>query len=165
MKIHFFALLLALTAALATAAPLAAAPLPGATYDTLAFPNSLTYLDASLCPQSGQITSGLDRLTLSAVVSGWYGPFDDSFSQHVLLRAEVRGKITDAHGNTYRATGSFAEDGTHSLAVNDLRFDGAGTLVLAGPGGIIAGQATLRAVTGPNELQLTYTQITTCQFR
>jgi hypothetical protein len=165
MKIHYLTLLLGLTAALIFAAPLAAAPLPGGTYETLKWSDSLTYLDASLCPQTGQITSPANRLTLDAVVSGWYGPFDDSFLQPVLLRAEVHGVIVDADGNSYRATGSFTDNGTHSLLVNDLRFDGAGTLVLAGPAGVVAGHATLRAVTGPNELQLTYTQITACQFR
>jgi hypothetical protein len=164
MKIRYVTLLLGLTAALILAAPLAAAPLPGGTYETLKWSDSLTYLDASLCPQTAQITSSSNRLTLNAVVSGWYGSYDDSFVQPVLLRAEVHGTIMDADGNSYRATGSFTENGTHSLLVNDLRFEGGGTLILAGPGGVVAGQATLRAVTGPNELQLTYTQITACQF-
>jgi hypothetical protein len=158
-------LLVALATVLMAPASQAAAPAEGATHSTLAWPNSLAYLDTSLCPHSERIAAAPILSTLSAAVSGWLGPVYGSFFQHVTLRAEVSGSITGRDGNRYRAVGHFAEHGVYSLLAPDLRFDGAGTLILAGPDGVIAGQATLKAVTAPNELQLTYTRITTCHFR
>jgi hypothetical protein len=153
-----------MTVLMAPASP-AAAPVPGARPGSLVWPNSLAYLDTSLCPQSERMTATAFLPRLSAVVSGSFGPVYGSFFQRVSLRAEVSGTITDSEGNRYRAVGQFAERGVYSLLTRDLRFDGAGTLVLTGPGGVIAGEATLKAVTAPNELQLTYTRIATCHFR
>jgi hypothetical protein len=158
-------LVVALATVLMTPASPAAASAPGARHSSLVWPNSLAYLDTSLCPQSGRIGATSALPILSAVVSGWFGPANGSFFQHVSLRSEVGGSITDPGGNRYRVAGHFAEHGVYNLLAADLRFDGSGTLILAGPAGVIAGQAMLKAVTAPNELQLTYTRITTCRFR
>ena len=158
-------LVVALMAVLMPPASPAAAPVPVARPGSLVWPNSLAYLDTSLCPQSERMTATTFLPRLSAVVSGSFGPVYGSFFQHVSLRADVSGTIADSEGNRYRAVGHFAERGVYSLLTRDLRFEGTGTLVLAGPGGVIAGEATLRAVTAPNELQLTYTRIATCHFR
>jgi hypothetical protein len=127
----------------------------------MTLPGALTYLDTSACP-SFPTTTPLD-VRLDAVISGWYGPVFDSFFQQVQLAADVSGTVTTSSGATYRASGHFVDNGVYSLLVQDLRFEGAGMLVLSGPDGIMLGQATLRAVTGPNELQITFTSATVCR--
>jgi len=155
------ALFVALCAILVSAAPLGAAPVPGASRDSMTLPSAPTFLDASVCP-AFPTTTPVD-LRLDAVISGWYGPVFDSFFQQVQLVADVSGTVTTSSGATYHATGRFVDDGVYSLLVQDLRFDGAGTLLLTGRDGVMFGQATLRAVTGPNELQITYTSAKVCR--
>ncbi len=83
------------------------------------------------------------------------------------LTAWVSGTITDAAGDIYHASGHFTDDGVldQRPPMNDLRFEGSGTFVLAGRGGVILGEATLRAVTAPSELQLAFTDIKVCTTR
>ncbi len=161
MKVRMLCLLVALCAIFVSATPLGAAPLPGASRDSMTLPSSPTFLDTSACP-SFPTTTPLD-VRLDAVISGWYGPVFDSFFQQVQLDAEVSGTVTTSSGATYRATGHFVDNGVYSLLVQDLRFEGAGTFLLRGPDGIMLGQATLRAVTGPNELQIAFTSATVCR--
>ena len=161
MKARMLALFVALCAMFVSATPLGAAPLPGASRDSMMLPSAPTFLDTSVCP-SFPTTTPLD-VRLDAVISGWYGPVFDSFFQQVQLAAEVSGTVTTASGETYRATGHFVESGVYSLLVQDLRFEGTGTLLLRGSDGIMLGQATLRAVTGPNELQISFTSATVCR--
>jgi hypothetical protein len=163
MKGRLLAIVVALCATLVSAAPLGAAPFPGASHDSMTLPGAPTFLDASVCPGFPTTTPGVIRL--DAVISGWYGPASGSFLQQVQLAADVSGTVTTPLGATYRVTGHFVDNGVHSLLVQDLRFEGAGMLVLAGRDGVVVGQATLRAITGPNELQITFTSATVCRSR
>jgi hypothetical protein len=163
MKVRLLALVVfvALCAIFVSVTSLGAAPLPGASRDSMTLPSAPTYLDTSVCP-SFPTPRALD-VRLDAVISGWYGPVFDSFFQQVQLAAEVSGTVTTSSGATYHASGHFVDNGVYSLLVQDLRFEGAGMLVLSGPDGLMLGHATLRAVTAPNELQITFTSAAVCR--
>lgn len=77
------------------------------------------------------------------------------------LRGTVSGRITDANGNTFDVSGRFF-DRTTATNRGDLQFDGTGQVTLSGTGGTLAGDATLRLVSGPNEVQLHFVSVDEC---
>lgn len=77
------------------------------------------------------------------------------------LKGTVTGYLTDAVGNAFNVSGMFFDRTTATNRV-DLLVDGTGRITLSGPAGTISGDAALRVVTAPNELQLQFVSVKTC---
>jgi hypothetical protein len=80
------------------------------------------------------------------------------------LTANVHGTVTDSSGNVYRVNGHFADRGIHTLLLFDLIFNGEGHLVITGPAGRYVGKAVGRAVMGPPERLLAFTEMSVCSM-
>lgn len=93
--------------------------------------------------------------------SGWYTRIDD-FTEDVDLQASIEGTIDDASGATWAVHGAFAQRGPLATGT-DLLFDGTGTLDLVGTPGLVETAASLRIVSAPNEIQLRYTLVVSCE--
>lgn len=105
---------------------------------------------------------------LVADVSGWEGPAVQPglADQAVALRARVEGTISDVAGSTYRVTGNFTQDGTTRFPLDEVPFDGAGHLTIAGTGGIVSGDAAFRIVQDfPLEWDFWITRVDRCVVR
>jgi len=126
-------------------------------------------LTAAGCPFLPQAPDAEARTsTLTATLGGWYGPIqnpDTNPSQQVDVRGHASGTVQDAAGNIYNAAGDFLDSSTHDLFDNDLLFDGTGVMTLAGPRGVVTGQAELRVVSGPLEFVFTFINIRQCNIR
>jgi len=105
---------------------------------------------------------------LAADVHGWEGPILDPVlgTQDVELHATVHGTVRDTLGNTYTVAGSFQESGTTQFPAFEVPFQGSGHLTIAGPAGVVSGDATFVDVTlGPPEWDFYFTDIQVCAIR
>jgi hypothetical protein len=102
----------------------------------------------------------------SVLTIAWDGlekPSSADFGQTITynLRGTLSGQLTDAAGNTFDVSGMFF-DRTTATNRGDLQFDGTGRITLTGSAGTLRGDATLRQVTAPNELQLKFLSVKSC---
>lgn len=156
-----------------------AAPISGGTHQSsiLESPAYVYFLTPSGALDGGLTAAGCPFLlpapdartfTLTVTLNGWYGPIQNSETdpnQQILVQGHVAGTVEDAAGNVYNAMGDFLDSSTHYLFDNDLLFDGRGTMTLAGQGGVVTGEAELRAVNAPLEFAFTFTDIRQCNIR
>ncbi|MGZ4410212.1 MAG: hypothetical protein ACXVY6_15720 [Gaiellaceae bacterium] len=171
---RFIALLAAIFTCLASAADASAAPIPGATYGSFTLDPPI-FLDVTGglapvgCPfvqQQGFTEAQTSDLAFT--ISGWSGPMQDvdfNPNQQVLLRARVTGSVLDAYGNTYHVSGNFLDSSIHYLFNNDLLYLGTGTLTLAGPAGVVTGEAEFHAANAPPDYFFIFTNVRVCNVR
>lgn len=166
--IRLLAAATALVAACVLGVSAGAAPLPGATYQTF----SLTYPGAGAVYFSG--LGGCDFVApnpyatngnwgLQVSVKGWVLTLDSMHDQ-VDFHAHVAGTVLDAYGNAFNVSGNFDQSGTR-VGFPPNPFTGAGTLTLAGPHGVITGEAELRTNNGPEDVRFWFTHIRQCHLR
>jgi hypothetical protein len=167
---------IATAAVAAFAAPAGASPVPGATFvqfDLEPWPASfLTSPFGALTPlflptSSCAFSPSRDASGLSASVAGWRGPqLDDLLPiRQVDLHALVRGTLMDTRGYTYNVSGSFRETGL-TPPFFDVPFFGSGHVTVAGPGGIVSGDAVFVDVTDPPlEWDFYFSKIQICNIR
>jgi hypothetical protein len=143
-----------------------AAPIPGATFQRTAVQAPFVFINAPDCPGFQPLTAA--PTSLSADISGWYGPFytaNDIPFENVRLDASVTGTVADSAGSVYHASGHFSEASTRDLFADfEVMFRGTGTMTIAGPGGVISGKAQFVALGGPPEFDVTFTSVTVCHF-
>ena len=163
-----------IAACLASATGASAAPIPGATHGSFTLDPPI-YLDVTggladaSCPfvqQQGYIEAQTSDLTFT--VNGWSGPMQDvdfNPNQQVLLRARVTGTVLDAYGNTYHVSGNFLDASIHYLFNNDLLYLGTGTLTLAGPAGVVTGEAEFHAANAPPDYFFIFTNVRVCNVK
>jgi hypothetical protein len=104
---------------------------------------------------------------LTADVKGWEtDPSDFFFLRTVSLHAQVQGTVTDTAGNVFRLNGNFDQSGLQRWPSVVVPFDGFGHLTLAGPAGVITGDAEYRDVDdNPAEWAFYFTRIQVCKLR
>lgn len=153
-------------AVLLPATTAAAAPIPGATFQRTAAQAPFVFITAPGC--SGFQPLAAAPTSLTANISGWYGPFytvNDVPFENVRLDASVTGTVADAGGSVYHASGHFTEASTRDLFADfEVLFRGTGTMTIAGPNGVITGKAQFVALGGPPEFDVTFTDVNACNF-
>jgi hypothetical protein len=155
-------LLATVLAALALAGTAAAAVRDHVSDTSRNFP---AFIDTAGVCNAFQPASAQTQTGLTARMHGFTGQIDESTGaplQQVHLTTQLRGRIVDTQGRTYRVRGHFRDDTIHNLFNNDLRFDGSGFVVAFRPGTVLVAKATFRVVTGPSEFQLTLTRVAAC---
>ena len=127
--------------------------------------SGLTSLGCPFVPHDGGDgpTGEAATSNLTASYTGWMGPINlRKNTERVSLQTNLTGTLEDAAGNTYAVTGTFTDRSIRDDPNGDLRFDGVGQVSLSGPAGSVVGSAELRYVTGPPDLLLTFSSVTSC---
>ena len=171
---YFGALGALAVALLAIAGAASSAPVPNSQFVRFTLVNNgaapTFFLDpAGFLPNAGCPFAPAERSgsQLTADVRGWETPVlvPELGTRNVSLRADVHGTVTDQAGSVYRLNGSFAESGTTQWPDYVVPFDGFGRLTVAGPAGVVSGDAEFRDVTEyPLEWDFTFTDITVCHI-
>jgi hypothetical protein len=128
--------------------------------------SGLTSLGCPFVPHDGGDgpTGEAATSNLTATYTGWVGPINfQRNTEKVFLQTILTGTLEDAAGNTYTVSGTFTDRSIRNDPTgSDLRFDGVGQVSLSGPAGSVVGSAELRYVTGPPDLLLTFSRVTSC---
>jgi hypothetical protein len=177
MKKGFASITMAIAVLAATAAAATAAgPQPGGSrvagnYTFFDGQNQVTYLfvfpGASGCnfDVADPRTAGQNQ-TLSAPFDGWFLPYFQDGQEtpfHInQIHTHVSGTIPDATGRTWRFNGEFFDNSLNFGG--DLRFDGNGSFEMHSDNSVITGEMNWQFVSAPNEVHMTFTDITTCRL-
>ena len=119
-------------------------------------------LPTPACPL-GLARSGMQLVTS---VHGWESPATDFGTREVSLQAHVHGTVTDTAGNAYGLEGNFRASGTTTFPDFVVPFDGEGHITIAGPNGVVSGDAVfVDVLDGPPEWDFYFTDIQRCNLR
>jgi hypothetical protein len=124
---------------------------------------SLPSADCAFTPASDRY---LAHPELYGHIFGWKLPtLMFGWPTTVSLHGDVHGSINDAAGNRYRLSGTFDETGMEKYPDWIVPFDGYGHLTLAGPAGVLTGDAEFIYVADyPVEWQFMFTNIQNCRI-